>query len=378
MVKKPNSSDLRCVIDYRKLNEVTVADEYPQPNVQELLEKLKNAKIFSKFDLLSGFHQVRMASQDKLKTAFTCPLGTFAFEVMPLGLKNASKTFQRLVEFVLRDLIGKSVIVFIDDILVFSNSLEEHETHVRKVLKALREHKLYLKPKKCELFRTSVAFLGHIVSHNKLSMDPRKIETVKHWGKLENKKDIQRFLGFTNFYRRFIQNFAKIAEPLNKALQKLPNNATPKITEEMEAAKELLISKITSDPVLRMYDGKKELRVITDASLQAVAAILEQKEDTGVWHPVEFQSRTLIGDCIKKTGEYKLAPRDLELCAISYALDKFRAYLAGIKFTVISDHRSLEMLEDSKINSGRLARILEQLSEFDFNIQYKPAKENLV
>ena len=112
-----------------------------------------------------------------------------------------------------------------------------------------------------------MAFLGHIVSHNKLAMDPRKIEIVKNWGKLQTKKDIQRFLGFTNFYRRFIQNFAKIAEPLNMALRKLPNNANPKITEEMEAAKDLLISKITSDPVLRMYDGKKELRVITDASL---------------------------------------------------------------------------------------------------------------
>ena len=224
VVKKPHSTDLRCVIDYRKLNEVTVGDEYPQPLVGELLDKLKNAKYFSKMDLLSGFHQIKMAEEDKSKTAFTSPFGTFAFEVMPLGLKNASKTFQRMVEYVLRDYIGKSVIVFIDDILVFSESLEEHEKHLKEVLEKMKQHKLYLKPKKCEFFRKTVAFLGHVVSHNEVKMDPKKVQVVKDWGELETKKDVQRFLGFANFYRRFIENFAKVAEPLNAMLCNTKDN----------------------------------------------------------------------------------------------------------------------------------------------------------
>ena len=371
VVKKPHSTDLRCVIDYRKLNEVTVGDEYPQPLVVELLDKLKNAKYFSKMDLLSGFHQVRMAEEDKQKTAFTCPFGTFAFQVMPLGLKNASKTFQRMVEYVLREQIGKSVIVFIDDILVFSDTLEEHEQHIRMVLRRLKEEKLYLKPKKCEFFRREVSFLGHVVSFNEVKMDPRKVQVVKDWGHLETKKDVQRFLGFANFYRRFIENFAKIAEPLNALLCNTKDNAKVIMTKEAEDAQRKLIEMITNDPILKMYDGKKDLKIVTDASLHAVAATLMQKESDNKWYPVEFQSRALEGNKEKRSGEYSLAPRDLELCGISYALSKFRPYVAGRKFTVISDHKSLETLETSKINSGRLARIIEQLSEFDFSIEYK-------
>ena len=378
MVKKPHSSELRCVIDYRKLNEVTIGDEYPQPMVVELLDKLKNAKYFSKMDLLSGFHQVRMAEGDKHKTAFSSPFGTFAFEVMPLGLKNASKTFQRMVEYVLREQLGKSVIVFIDDILVFSNTLEEHKQHLKMVLERLREEKLYLKPKKCEFFRRKVSFLGHVVSSNEISMDPKKVQVVKEWGELETKKDVQRFLGFANFYRRFIENFAKIVEPLNEMLCDTKDHVKVKMTDEARKAQRLLIDTITKNPILKMYDGKKDLKIVTDASLHAVAATLMQKDADNKWYPVEFQSRALEGNKEKRTGEYSLAPRDLELCAISYALTKFRPYVAGTKFVVISDHKSLETLEKSKINSGRLARIIEQISEFDFKIEYKEGTSPII
>ena len=275
--------------------------------VVELLDKLKNAKYFSKMDLLSGFHQVRMAEEDKHKTAFTSPFGTFAFEVMPLGLKNASKTFQRMVEYVLREQIGVSVIVFIDDILVFSDTLEEHEKHIRMVLERLKEEKLYLKPKKCEFFRKSVSFLGHVVAFNEVKMDPKKVEVVRNWGELETKKDVQRFLGFANFYRRFIENFAKIVEPLNEMLCNTKDNVKVHMTGEARCAQRLLISKITEDPILKMYDGKKELKIVTDASLHAVAATLMQKEEDGKWYPVEFQSRSLDGNKVKRTGEYSLA-----------------------------------------------------------------------
>jgi len=150
---------------------------------------------------------------------------------MPLGLKNASKTFQRMVEYVLREQLGKSVIVFIDDILVFSNTLEEHKRHLKMVLERLREEKLYLKPKKCEFFRRKVSFLGHVVSSNEISMDPKKVQVVKEWGELETKKDVQRFLGFANFYRRFIENFAKIVEPLNEMLCDTKDHVKVKMTD---------------------------------------------------------------------------------------------------------------------------------------------------
>ena len=378
VVKKPHSTDLRCVIDYRKLNEVTVGDEYPQPVVSELLDTLKNAKYFSKMDLLSGFHQVRMAPEDRHKTAFTSPFGTYSFEVMPLGLKNASKTFQRMVESVLREHIGISVIVFIDDILVFSKTLEEHQKHLTEVLEKLKQNKLYLKPKKCEFFRDKVSFLGHVVSFNKVEMDPKKIQIVKDWGELTTKKDVQRFLGFANFYRRFIENFAKIADPLYKQLVKTKNNAKVTPTDESRQAQQRLIDMITASPILTIFDSAREQKVVTDASQEAIAAVLMQQGDDKAWHPVEFQSRALDGDKTARTGEYNYAPRDLELCAISYALQKFRSYLAGNKFTVVSDHKSLAVLEDSKINSGRLARILEQLSEFDFKIEYSKGTSSII
>ncbi len=378
VVKKPNSTDLRCVIDYRKVNEVTTADEYPQPMVQELIDKLKGAKYYSKMDLLSGFYQVRMAPEDQQKTAFRCPFGTFSFKVMPMGLKNASKTFQRMVEYALRNFIGKSVIVFIDDILVFSKTEEEHNTILRAVMKTLEENELYLKPKKCEFFRKEITFLGHVISHNCVRMDPRKIQAVKEWGKLETKKDVQRFLGFANFYRRFIEGFAIITKPLNKLLVNTPDRAAITMTEESTKAQKHLIEAITKEPILTIFDGKRETRVVTDASGDGLGAILMQLGDDKRWHPIEFQSRSLDGDQIKQTGEYRLAPRDLELCAISYALEKFRPYLAGHKFKLISDHRSLEILEDSKINSGRLARIIEQISEFDFKIEYKEGTSTII
>jgi len=283
-----------------------------------------------------------------------------------------------MVEYVLRDYIGKSIIVFIDDILVYSNTREEHEELLKEVLKTMQDNELYLKTKKCEFFREKVTFLGHVISHNKVEMDPKKIQIIKDWGALETKKDVQRFLGFANFYRRFIKNFAKLADPLNKLLVNTPDKSKVKMTEEAETAQKQLIEAIISEPALTIFDSTKELKVVTDASKEGLGAILLQRGEDNRWHTVEFQSRALDGDRAGQTGEYRLAPRDLELCAISYALEKFRVYLAGNKFTVASDHRSLEVLENSKINNGRLARILEQLSEFDFKIEYNEGTSPII
>jgi len=298
---------------------------------------------------------------------------------MPLGLKNASKTFQRMVEYVLRNFIGKSVIVFIDDILVYSKTREEHEEILKEVLNTLQQNELYLKSKKCEFFRKKVTFLGHVISNNKVEMDPAKIQIVREWGELETKKDVQRFLGFANFYRRFIKGFAKIADPLNKLITNTPDKARIEMKAEERKAQRELIEAITSEPALTVFDSAKKTKVVTDASNGGLGAILMQwNEELKHWQTIEFQSRALDGDRTKRTGEYKLAPRNLELCAISYALEKFRPYLAGHQFTVTSDHRSLELLEESKINNGRLARILEQMAEYDFKIEYSEGTSAII
>jgi hypothetical protein len=210
-----------------------------------------------------------------------------------------------MVEYVLRDFLGKSVIVFIDDILVYSKTRDEHEKTLREVMEVLQQNELYLKNKKCEFFRKKVTFLGHVISHNTVEMDQNKIQIVREWGELETKTDVQRFLGFANFYRRFIQGFAKIADPLNRAITNTKDKHRIEVTEEVKNAQRKLIEAITSEPVLTVFDSSKKSRVVTDASNLGLGAILMQyNEETKRWHTVEFQSRALDGDRTKGTGEY--------------------------------------------------------------------------
>ncbi|CAI7930071.1 unnamed protein product [Closterium sp. NIES-54] len=218
-VKKKDGS-LRMYIDYRTLNKLTIKNRYPLPRVEELFEQLGEAKIFSKLDLRSGYHQVRVAEEDIEKTAFRTWYGHFEFLVLLFGLTNAPATFMCLMHNIFRDFLDRFVIVFIDDILIFRKSLKEHSEHLRQVLMKLREHRLFAKESKCEFAKSSVPFLGHIISHNQLAMDPTKIQVFENWKQPTCIEDLQAFLGLANYYRKFINLFAAITSPLSNLLRK--------------------------------------------------------------------------------------------------------------------------------------------------------------
>ena len=216
---------LRLCIDFRGLNEITVKNKYPLPLMNSAFESLQGATIFSKLDLRNAYHLVRIREGDEWKTAFNTPLGHFEYLVMPFGLTNAPAVFQCLVNDVLRDMLGRFVFVYLDDILIFSQSQAEHIQHVRQVLQRLLENRLFVKAEKCEFHASTVTFLGHIIAQGQVRMDPEKVRAVMDWPKPENRKQLQRFLGFANFYRRFIRNYSRIAAPLT-VLTSLPDHFT--------------------------------------------------------------------------------------------------------------------------------------------------------
>lgn len=211
--KKDNS--VRLCIDFRKLNAQTIKDAYALPNLEEAFSVLTGSKWFSVLDLKSGYYQIEMEEQDKAKTAFVCPLGFWEFNRMPQGVTNAPSTFQRLMERCMGSLNRSEVLVFIDDLIVFFETLEEHERRLLQVLNRLREYGLKLSPEKCKFFQTSVRYLGHVVSEYGVSTDPSKIEAVKAWPRPQNLKELKSFLGFAGYYLRFVQDFSKIVRPLN-------------------------------------------------------------------------------------------------------------------------------------------------------------------
>ena len=217
---KKKDGTLRLCIDYRKLNQVTVKNKYPLLRIDDLFDQLQGAGIFSKIDLRSGYHQLKVAEQDVPKTAFRTRYGHYEFLVMPFGLTNAPAAFMALMNWVFQPYLDKFVIVFIDDILVYSRSVEEHEDHLRTVLQTLREEWLYAKFSKCEFWLDQVVFLGHVISSRGIEVDPRKIEAVLKWEPPTNVSEIRSFLGLVGYYRRFVEGFSILAGPITKLLRK--------------------------------------------------------------------------------------------------------------------------------------------------------------
>jgi hypothetical protein len=207
-VRKKDGS-LRMCVDYRALNKITIKNKYPLPRIDELLDRLHGAKFFSKLDLMSGYHQVRIKDQDVFKTAFRTRYGHYEFRVLPFGLTNAPATFMRLMNDIFRPLLDKYVIIYLDDILIYSKTKEEHESHLKTVLDILRRHQLYAKLSKCDLFKTSVEFLGHVLSSDGIRPDPRKVDAVSSWPKPTSITELRSFLGLANFYRKFMKDYAK-------------------------------------------------------------------------------------------------------------------------------------------------------------------------
>ncbi|GJP84393.1 hypothetical protein CLOP_g14451, partial [Closterium sp. NIES-67] len=271
---KPDGS-LRMCIDYRALNKQTIKNKYPIPRIDDLLDQLRGATVFSKLDLRSGYWQIRMADNSIHKTAFRTRYGSYEYLVMPFGLTNAPATFQAEMNHILRPLLDECVVVYLDDILIYSRDMKQHVEHLRRVFEILRRERFYVKLSKSEFALEKVQFLGHMVSAQGVHVDPTKIEAVRSWKTPENVKELQQFLGFANYYNRFVPQYAKLAAPLTNLLKK---NTPYKWEKKHEEAVEQLKQALTSAPVLILPDPERDYVIEADASDQAVGAVLMQDQ----------------------------------------------------------------------------------------------------
>ncbi|CAI7823025.1 unnamed protein product [Closterium sp. NIES-54] len=330
---KPDGS-LRMCIDYRALNKQTIKNKYPIPWIDDLLDQLRGATVFSKLDLRSGYWQIRMADNSIHKTAFRTRYGSYEYLVMPFGLTNAPAKFQAKMNHFLRPLLVECVVVYLNDILIYSRDMKQHIEHLQRVFEILRREKFYVKLSKSEFALKKVQFLGHMVSTQGVHVDPKKIEAVRTWKTPENMKELQQFLGFANYYNRFVPQYAKIATPLTNLLKK---NTPFKWEDVQQQAMEQLKTALTSAPVLILPDPEKDYVIEADASDQAVGAVLMQDQGKGL-QPIAYLSKKLHG------AELNYPIHDKEALAIITAFKTWRCYLEGRKTTVYIDHCSLKYL----------------------------------
>lgn len=358
--------DWRVVVDYRKLNEATIGDAYPIPNIIDILDRLGNSQYFSTIDLASGYHQIEVDPSDRHKTAFSTNFGHYEFNRMPFGLKGAPATFQRLMNQLLTGLVGSKCFVYLDDIIVVGKTFQEHKNNIIDVFNKLRDAKLKIKPSKCHFLKQEINFLGHIITNKGIKPDPSKIEVVKNYPIPKNIKDIQSFLGLANYYRRFIKDFSKVAQPMTALLKK---NVKYNWCEKCDTAFNTLKNLLTTPPILQYPDYSEEFIVTTDASQTALGAVLSQGE-IGKDRPICFNSRTL------NKAESRYSTIERELLAIVWAIHTYRPYLFGVRFTVVTDHKPLVWMYSLKDPSSRLLRWQIKIAEYDFQVVYKPGKYN--
>ncbi|GJX98228.1 putative reverse transcriptase domain-containing protein, partial [Tanacetum coccineum] len=265
----------RMCIDYRELNKLTVKNRYPLPRIDDLFDQLQGSRVYSKIDLRSGYHQLRVREEDISKTAFRTRYGHYEFQVMPFGLTNAPAVFMDLMNRVCKPYLDRFVIVFIDDILIYSKSRKEHEGHLKLILNLLKKEELYAKFSKCEFWLSKVQFLGHVIDSEGIHVDPAKIEAIKDWASPKTPTEIRQFLGLAGYYRRFIEGFSKIARPMTKLTQK---SVKFEWGEKAEAAFQLLKQKLCSAPILALPEGSENFVVYCDVSHKGLGAVLMQRE----------------------------------------------------------------------------------------------------
>ena len=365
-VRKPDGK-LRLCVDYRGLNRISKKDRYPLPLISDLLATAGKARIYTTLDLRHAYYLVRIAEGDEWKTAFRTRYGSFEWLVMPFGLTNAPAAFQRFMNDIFSDMLDVHVIIYLDDILVYSDDPKEHKKHVREVLRRLRQNGLYCKPEKCHFNKDTVNYLGFILSKDGLKMDSSKIQTIQDWPEPRKVKDIQSFLGFANFYRRFISNYSDIVVPLTRLTRKgTPWNFSDAARNSFQSLK----TAFTTAPILTHWIPDKQLIVETDASDYALGAILSLQLDSGEIHPVAFHSRTFTAP------ELNYDTHDKELLAIFEAFRVWRHYLegSGTPIDVLTDHKNLEYFSTTKVLTRRQARWSEYLSQFNLVIRFRPGR----
>ncbi|GJX44174.1 putative nucleotidyltransferase, ribonuclease H [Tanacetum coccineum] len=330
-VKKKDGSFQMC-IDYRELNKLRVKNRYPLPRIDDLFDQLQGSSVYSKIDLRSSYHQLRVRGEDIPKTAFRTHYGHYEFQVMPFGLINAHAVFMDFMNRVCKPYLDKSVIVFIDDILIYSKNKQEHEEHLKLILELLKKEELYAKFSKCEFWIPKVQFLGHVIDSKGIHVDPAKIESIKDWASPKSPMEIRQFLGLAGYYRRFIEGFSKIAKPMTKLTQ-------------------------------------KKVKFVWGDKQEAAFQLLKQKLEV---------HQSCLPEGSEDIHEKNYTTHDLELGAMVFALKIWRHYLYGTKCTVFTDHKSLQHILNQKELNMRQRRWLELLSDYDCEIRYHPGKANVV
>jgi len=386
LFSKKKDGSLRLCVDYRGLNKITIKNRHPLPLIAESLERLAKARWYTRLDIREAYHKLRIKEGDEWKTAFRTRYGHFEYLVVPFGLTNAPAAFQAHINQVLAGLVDVTCIVYLDDILVFSDTEEAHIGHVKEVLQRLREAKLYLRLDKCEFHTQQTEYLGYIVSPEGIKIDPLRVKTIQEWPMPKTVRDIRVFIGFMNYYRQFIAQFSRLALPLTKLTQKGPDAARGghaqrreesqriEIGDEARKAFRDLKDAFLSVPILAHYEPDRPTKVEVDASGGAISGILSQKvqdEQRGaLWRPIAFFSRKM------SKAEYNYDTHDKELLAIDKSLAHWRHYLQGIPFDLFTDHNNLKWFMETKTLNYRQVRAYERLSEYNFVMIHQPGKTN--
>ena len=373
LVKKKDGS-WRFAVDYRKLNQITVPISQPLPRIEDVFDALgeSKARIFSTLDLNSAYFQIPLDPETRQKSAFVTHEGVFEFTRMPFGLRNAPMSFQLLMSLVLKGLNRKFVLCYIDDILVFSPNLETHLQHLKEVFQRLRDAKLTLKPSKCKFGLDKVVFLGHVISSEGVSVEPSNTDKVQNFPVPKTQKELRGFLGLCNYYRRFVQNYAKICVPLNALLKQEVRRtfSSTDWTEQCQTAFETLKSMLISPPILQFPDMNKEFVLATDASGGALGYILGQVDEQGREYVISYGGRAI------RPEEKKWTTTELECLAIISGIETFRHYLSHRHFTVFTDHSALQWLMSKKEPTGRLARWGLKVLSYNFTVKHKKGTQN--
>ena len=371
IVPKPDGTPRFCV-DYRRLNAVTVRDSYPLPRMDDCIDSLGNAVVFTTLDANCGYWQLPIRKEDQELTTFVCHKGTYKYVRMPFGLSNAPATFQRVLDIILARYRWQTCLVYLDDVIVFSSREEDHVEHVREVLNALHEAGVTLKLRKCEFFKKSVRYLGHVISPGKLEIDKARTKALLEATHPTNQSELRSFLGCCNVYRRFIRDYTKIAAPLYAKLKKGQPIKLEPFDDESCKAFETLISSLTSPPVLALPRADLPYSIDTDASEYQVGVALFQHLPNGDRQPIGFWSRTL------QAAEKNYSTPEKECLAVVWACGVLRPYLQGDRFLIHTDQASLRWLLTTTDGTGRLMRWRLRLSEFDFDVKYKKGSKNSV
>ncbi len=381
VVVRKKDGQIRLCVDYRQLNGKTRKDAFPLPRIEESLDALCGAQWFSTLDLASGYNQVPVAEGDKCKTAFCTPFGLFEFNRMPFGLCNAPSTFQRLMERMFGDQRFQTLLLYLDDIIIFSSTIVQHLESMEMVFVRLQQEGLKAKLEKCCFFRKEVSYLGHVVSKEGVSTDPAKISVVAEWKRPTNVTELRSFLGFTSYYRRFVVGFARLAAPLHRLVADLVGTKKKRVsgksiescwTEECEQGFQKLKQGLVTAPVLTYADFSLPFVLEIDASHSGLGAVLSQEKD-GKLRPVAYASRGLRPT---ERNMQNYSSMKLELLALKWALtEKFRDYLLGQKCVVYTDNNPLSYLKTAKLGALE-QRWASQLAAFDFDIRYRPGRAN--